>query len=86
MSAVRPESNNSPALTVLGTPEVTVCIVLSMLFHLTVVPTLMLIGFGEYDLLPSVAAPFDIKTSLVLVLLEVDSSDGCSSPISCVVP
>jgi predicted secreted protein len=39
ISAVKPESNNSPALIVLGTPDVTVCIVLSMLFHLTVFPT-----------------------------------------------
>jgi hypothetical protein len=44
-----------------------------MLLHTIVVPTWMLIGFGEYDLLPSVAAPFNMRTSLVLVLLEVDA-------------
>src|SRR4030095_13396022 len=72
ISAVKPESNNSPALTVLGTPDVIVCTVLSVFFHITVFPTWMLIGFGEYDLLPRVAAPFIMRTSFVFVLLEVD--------------
>ena len=36
MSAVKPESNNSPAWTVLGSPEVAVCILLSMLVQVTV--------------------------------------------------
>ena len=54
ISAVKPESNNSPARAVLGSPEVTVCILLSMLVQVTVPPALTVIGVGEYDLSPSV--------------------------------
>ena len=42
MSAVRPKSNNSPALTELGSPEVTVCTTLSVLVHLIVLPELII--------------------------------------------
>ena len=38
ISAVRPESNNSPALTELGSPDVTVCTMLSVLVHVIVFP------------------------------------------------
>jgi hypothetical protein len=44
---------------------------------------LTVIGVGEYDLSPSVAAPFTIKTSFVFVLLE-EHSGVCS--ISIVIP
>ena len=64
--AVKPESNNSPALTVLGSPDVTVCTMLSMLVHVTVLPASTVIGFGEYDLSPRVAASLTIETSFVL--------------------
>ena len=45
--AVKPESNNSPASTVLGWPDVTVCTMLSMLVHVTVLPASIVIGFGK---------------------------------------
>ena len=67
ISAVKPESNASPAFAVLGIPDVTVCRLLSLLVHVTVVPTLILIRFGENALLPRVAAPFTIETLFVLV-------------------
>ena len=56
ISAVKPESNNSPALTELGSPDVTVWTILSVLVHVTVPPELVITGFGEYDLSPRVAA------------------------------
>ena len=49
ISAVKPESNNSPALAELGSPDVTVWIILSILVHVTVLPASIVIGFGEYD-------------------------------------
>ncbi|MGA8842978.1 MAG: hypothetical protein WB511_05280 [Nitrososphaeraceae archaeon] len=52
ISAVKPESNNSPAWAVLCSPEVTVSILLSMLVQVTVLPALTVIGVGEYDLSP----------------------------------
>jgi hypothetical protein len=66
ISAVKPESNNSPALTELGSPDVTVCTILSVLVHVTVLPELVITGFGEYDLSPRAAAFFTIVTSFVL--------------------
>ena len=47
ISAVKPESNNSPALTVLGSPDVTVCTMLSRLVQVTVLPASVITGFGE---------------------------------------
>src|SRR6476659_2122692 len=75
--AVRPESNNSPALTVLGSPDVTVCTMLSVLVHVTVFPVSTVIGFGEYDLSPRVAAFFTIETSFVIELIEVEILEDC---------
>src|SRR6185437_6963253 len=77
ISAVKPESNASPAFAVLGIPDVTVCRLLSLLFHVTVLPTLILIGFGENALLPRVAAPFTIKTLFVLVGEAEGEEGGC---------
>ena len=51
----------------LGTPDVTVCRVLSLLVHVTVLPTLILIRFGENALFPRVAAPCTIETLFVLI-------------------
>jgi hypothetical protein len=78
ISAVKPESNNCPALTELGSPDVTVCTMLSMLVHVTVLPASVIIGFGEYDLSPRVAAFFTIETSFVLVLLAEEALEECS--------
>lgn len=39
-------------LGVLGTPDVTVCILLSLLFQMTVLPTFIFTWFGENALLP----------------------------------
>jgi hypothetical protein len=68
ISADKPESNNSPALALFGSPEVTVCTMLSVLIHVTVLPASVIIGFREYDLSPRVAAFFIIETSFVLTL------------------
>ena len=43
---------------------------LSILVHVTVFPVSTVIGFGEYDLSPRVAAFFAIETSFVIELLE----------------
>ena len=56
-------------------PDVTVCRLLSLLVHVTVVPTLILIRFGENALLPRVAAPFTIET--LFVLLEEEEEGYC---------
>ena len=77
MSAVRPESNNSPALTELGSPEVTVCTMLSVLVHLIVLPELIITGFSENDLSPRIAAFFTIVTSFVLELLTKEALEVC---------
>jgi hypothetical protein len=42
MRDVKPESNTCPALGVLGIPDVTVCILLSLLVQITVLPTFIL--------------------------------------------
>ena len=57
-------------------PDVTVCRLLSLLVHVTVVPILILITFGENALLPRVAAPFTIETLFVLVGGE-EGGGGC---------
>ena len=77
ISAVRPESNNSPALTELGSPDVTVCTMLSVLVHVIVLPASVITGFGEYDLSPRVAAFFTIETSFDIVLLEEEILEEC---------
>jgi hypothetical protein len=56
---------------VLGIPDVTVCRLLSLLVHVTVLPTLILTRFGENALLPSVSADV-VKESFDFVLLEKD--------------
>jgi hypothetical protein len=65
MNAVNPESNASPTFSALGVPDVTVCIILSLLVHTTVLPTLILSGFGEYASSPRVVAPFTIEILFV---------------------
>ena len=76
--AVKPESNNSPAWAVLGSPEVTVCTMLSVLVQVTVLPASIIIGFGEYDLSPCVAAPLTIETSSVFEVFEEETLKDCS--------
>jgi hypothetical protein len=66
---------------VLGIPDVTVCKMLSLLVHVTVVPTLILIGFGENALLPRVAVHLLLKLCLYYwrrkkKVIVVDD-DGC---------
>ena len=79
ISAVRPESNNSPALTELGSPDVTVCTMLSVLVHVIVFPVSVITGFGEYDLSPRVAVSFlyycDFNS---LELLADEALEKCS--------
>ena len=68
-----------------GIPDVTVCIVLSLLVHVIVSPTLIVIGFGKNDLSPRVVAPFTIETWIELLSLDediLDEDDCCSG--SCV--
>jgi hypothetical protein len=48
-----------------------------MLVHVTVFPASTVIGFGEYDLSPRVAAFFTIETSFDIVLLEEEILEEC---------
>jgi len=69
-SADNPESNSFPLLGSLGpVPDVTVWATLSLLVHVTLLPTLTLMGFGENDLSAKVEAPETIQTFLPLVEL-----------------
>ena len=63
VNALRPESKSFPLFASLNpVPDITVCIVLSLLVHVTVSPPFTLIDFGENPFAGVIEAPAGIVT------------------------
>src|SRR5262245_43656020 len=52
-----------PVLNEVPPSEVAVCVVPSWFFHATVCPTVMITGFGEYELLPFIPTMFTVTSA-----------------------